>query len=157
MTGGTPLTRSAHERLQAELDELTTKGRVEIAQVIEKARSLGDLSENGDYHAAKDQQGKMEGRIRQLQQILEHAEIVEDSSGPAAVVAPGLIVGIRYEGDDDIERYYIGSIEERREDVIVVSHASPLGVALVGKKVGELVSYDAPSGPLKVEIVSIGE
>ena len=71
----TQLSRDAYDRLQAELDDLTTRGRVEIATAIERARELGDLSENGDYHAAKDDQGKMEARIRQLQAMLKNAEI----------------------------------------------------------------------------------
>src|SRR5687768_10251355 len=79
----TTLSRTAYERLQAELEDLTTRGRVEIAQQIEAARALGDLSENGDYHAAKDSQGKMEARIRQLEQLLSSATVIEggDASG----------------------------------------------------------------------------
>ena len=153
--GSTPLTKAAFERLQAELEDLTTRGRVQIAQTIQKARELGDLSENGDYHAAKDDQGKMEARIRQLQALLEDAQIV-DQSAAGDVVAPGLIVAIRYEGDDDVERYLIGSIEERPEGVSVISHGSPLGKALVGHKVGDKVDYDAPNGKLTVEVVAVG-
>jgi transcription elongation factor GreA len=160
MSSTTPLSRAAFERLQAELEDLTTMGRVRIANQIEKARSLGDLSENGDYHAAKDEQGKMEARIRQLQHLLSTAEIVEDPAdgGKAAnAVTNGSTVSIRYEGDDDIERYYIGSIEERRDDLTVISHGSPLGQALMGHKAGDTVEFEAPSGPLKVEIVAIGD
>ena len=81
MTDTHHLSRSAYERLQAELEDLTTRGRVEIARKIETARELGDLSENGDYHAAKEEQGKMEGRIRHIQVLLERAEIVEEVGG----------------------------------------------------------------------------
>jgi transcription elongation factor GreA len=152
---GTPLSRGAYERLHAELEDLTTRGRVQIARTIEKARQLGDLSENGDYHAAKDDQGKMEARIRQLQQLLEKAEIVEES--PAGdVIAAGSVVAIRYVGDDEVERYLLGSIEERRDDIAVISPGSPLGVALVGHVKGDKVSYEAPSGMLEVEIVEVG-
>ena len=91
------LSRSAYERLTAEFDDLTTRGRIEVADKIERARELGDLSENGDYHAAKDEQGHMEGRIRQLENILENAEIIE--AGADGVVAPGTIVTIVYDGD----------------------------------------------------------
>src|SRR5687768_17587818 len=108
----THLSREAYERLSTELQGLTTVGRTKIAQAIEAARNLGDLSENGDYHAAKDEQGRMEGRIRQLTAMLEHAQIVEDE-GPTGTVRPGSTVALRYEGDDDVERYYLGSIEER--------------------------------------------
>src|ERR1044071_7775992 len=93
------LSRAAYDRLQQELEELTTFGRVDIARKIETARELGDLSENGDYHAAKEEQGKMQGRILHLQAILENHEIVEAESG--GTVVPGSIVTIRYEGDDD--------------------------------------------------------
>ena len=150
----TQLTREAFDRLQAELEDKRTRGRVEIARAIEAARALGDLSENGDYHAAKDDQGKMESRIRHLQAILKQATIV-DTAGGSDTVAAGSVVSLRYEGDDDVERYLIGSIEERRDDVSVVSPGSPLGQALLGHKAGETVQYDAPSGSLKVEIVEI--
>jgi transcription elongation factor GreA len=150
----TQLSRDAYDRLQAELDDLTTRGRVEIATLIERARELGDLSENGDYHAAKDDQGKMEARIRQLQAMLKDAEIVDAPSGGSSVAA-GTIVTIRYEGDDDTERYLIGSIEERRDDVSVISPGSPLGQALVGRAAGDVVEYEAPGGTLKVEVVAV--
>jgi transcription elongation factor GreA len=150
----TQLSQEAYERLQAELEELTTHGRVEVARRIEAARALGDLSENGDYHAAKDDQGKMEARVRHLQAILKVATIVEVGQA-GGVIAAGSVVGLRYEGDDDVERYLIGSIEERRDDVSVVSPGSPLGQALLGHKAGDTVEYDAPSGSLKVEIVEV--
>jgi len=151
----TQLSRDAYDRLKAELDDLTTRGRTEIAGLIERARELGDLSENGDYHAAKDDQGKMEARIRQLQAMLKNAEIVDTSSGSSGAVGAGSIVTIKYEGDDDTERYLIGSIEERRDDVSVISPGSPLGQALVGKTAGDVVSYEAPGGTLKVEVVAV--
>ena len=154
-TTETHLSREAFDRLQAELDDLTTRGRVEIATLIERARELGDLSENGDYHAAKDDQGKMEARIRQLQAMLKNAEIVDSSSASGDTVAAGAVVTIRYEGDDDTERYLIGSIEERRDDVSVISPGSPLGQALVGRGAGDMVEYEAPGGVLKVEVVAV--
>src|SRR6187401_1100052 len=107
------LSQTAHDRLKAEHDDLVTRGRIDIARKIETARELGDLSENGDYHAAKEEQGKMEGRIRHLSRLLESATIVEDVD--AESVQPGCVVSVRYEGDDDVERYLVGSIEERRE------------------------------------------
>src|SRR3979411_1381113 len=99
------LSRTAFERLQEEHKQLTTFGRVDIARKIETARELGDLSENGDYHAAKEEQGKMEGRIRQLEALIKNAEIVE--VGESDVVVTGSIVGIKYEGDDETERFLI--------------------------------------------------
>jgi len=151
----TQLSRDAYDRLKAELDDLTTRGRVEIATLIERARELGDLSENGDYHAAKDDQGKMEARIRQLQAMLKDAEIVDASSASTGTVIAGSVVTIRYEGDEDTERYLIGSIEERRDDVSVISPGSPLGQALVGRSTGDVVEYEAPGGMLKVEVVAV--
>ncbi len=153
----TKLTQETHDRLSAELEDLTTRGRIEIAQAIESARALGDLSENGDYHAAKDAQGKMEARIRQLEGILKDAEIVEGSSD-SSVVAEGATVTLRYEGDDedDTQNYFVGSIEERQGDLPVASPSAPLGAALLGKAVGDVIEYQAPGGSLRVEIVSIG-
>jgi transcription elongation factor GreA len=149
------LSRSAYERLQEELTDLTTRGRVEIARKIETARELGDLSENGDYHAAKEEQGKMEGRIRHIQVLLERAEIVADESGGGEVRA-GSVVEIRYEGDDDTSRYLLGSIEERHDELDVISPGSPLGVALIGAKAGDTVGFEAPSGAtLRVEVVAV--
>lgn len=151
----TYLSPETHARLVEELEDLTTRGRIDIARAIEAARALGDLSENGDYHAAKDAQGKMEARIRQLQATLDQAVIVAASSAPAGVISTGTIVGFRYEGDDEVEHYLLGSIEERHGEYPVVSPGSPLGQALLGKKVGDVVTYDAPNGKLSVEIVSV--
>lgn len=150
----THLSAQAHQRLVDELEDLTTRGRVEIARQIEAARALGDLSENGDYHAAKDSQGKMESRIRQLQAMLADAVIVDPAARSAEVIA-GSVVGLRYSGDDEVESYLVGSIEERPDDLPVISVGSPLGQALLGHGAGEKVSYEAPNGALEVEIVSV--
>ncbi len=154
----TQLTRDTYERLQAELEDLTTRGRVEIAALIEAARALGDLKENGDYHAAKDSQGKMESRIRQLERMLKNATVVDGAAPSDGKVAHSSVVTLRYEGDDedDTADYFVGSIEERQGDLTVVSPGSPLGQALMGHAVGETVEYAAPGGSLRVEIVKIG-
>jgi transcription elongation factor GreA len=150
------LSQAAYDRLKAEYDDLTTRGRTDIARIIERARELGDLSENADYHAAKDDQGRMEARIRQLQAMLDRAQIV-DTSEADDVVAAGSVVTIRYEGDDDTERYLIGSIEERHDELDVISPGSPLGKALVGHRRGDTVEYQTPAGAtLKVELVDVG-
>lgn len=150
------LSREAYDRLKAEHDDLTTRGRIEIAKKIETARELGDLSENGDYHAAKEEQGKMEGRIIHLANLVENAEIVEVSDdGGELTVEAGCIVTIRYEGDDDVEKYLIGSIEERREGLTVISPGSPLGQALMGGAADDVVTFEAPNGPLNVTVVGI--
>jgi len=148
------LSQAAYDRLKAEFEDLTTRGRVEIASKIEAARELGDLSENGDYHAAKEEQGKMEGRIRQLSAMLENAEILQADNGEH--VSHGSVVAIRYADDDDVERYLIGSIEERHDDLEVISPSSPLGEALIGSAPGDSVTFTAPTGAeLQVEIVSV--
>ncbi len=150
------ITQETLEKLRAEYDHLTTVGRTEIARVIEAARLLGDLSENGDYHAAKDDQGKMESRIRQIDHVLRHHEIVERDS-ETTVVQHASIVQVVYEGDadDDFQEFFIGSIEERPEGVLVASPSSPLGSALLNREIGDLVEYEAPSGVLRVKIVGI--
>ncbi len=154
----TKLTQETYDRLEAELEDLTTRGRVDIAQAIEAARALGDLKENGDYHAAKDSQGKMESRIRQIQALLKDAEIVEGDQGADGKVATGTTVTLRYEGDDedDVQEFFVGSIEEKREGLAVVSPSAPLGQALLGRSTGDLVEYEAPTGVLRVEIVAVG-
>jgi transcription elongation factor GreA len=156
--GHTHLTRETYDRLQAELEDLTTRGRVEVAQAIENARALGDLSENGDYHAAKDAQGKMEARIRQLRTLVKTAEVVEDGAGGDGTVGHGAVVTLRYEGDDegDVQDFFVGSIEERRGDMPVVSPSAPLGKALIGRSAGDTIEYEAPGGVLRVEIVKVG-
>ena len=148
------LSQKAYDRLKAEHDELTTVGRVDIARKIEAARELGDLKENGDYHAAKDHQGHMEARIRQLASMLENCEIVDGADGD--IVEPGALVQLRYEGDDDVDSYFYGSVEERGVEHDIISPGSPLGQALVGAQVGDTVEFESPTGALlKVEVVSI--
>jgi len=148
------LSQKAYDRLKAEHDELTTVGRVDIARKIEAARELGDLKENGDYHAAKDHQGQMEARIRQLAAMIENCEIVEGTEGDE--VAPGSVVELRYEGDDDTDTYFYGSVEERGVEHDIISPGSPLGLALLGRKVGERVDFTSPTGAtLTVEVVAI--
>ena len=156
-TEPTKLTQATHERLVAELEDLRTRGRVDIAQQIEAARALGDLSENGDYHAAKDAQGKMESRIRKLQAMLKQVEIVDESGADDGSISLGSTVTLRYEGDDedDTQQFFVGSIEERQGDLPVVSPSSPLGQVLEGHAAGDTVEYETPGGVLKVHIVAV--
>ena len=154
MSDRIPLSQDAYDRIKAEHEQLTTEWRLDIARKIEAARELGDLSENGDYHAAKEEQGKMEARIRDIQALLLDAEIIEATDTDS--VSPGHVVAIRYEGDDDAERYLIGSIEEKGGEHEVLTPGSPLGKALMGARVGDWIEFDSPTGmPLKVEIVEI--
>jgi transcription elongation factor GreA len=141
------LSRAAYDRLKAEFDDLTTRGRIEVAEKIERAREEGDLRENAGYHAAKDEQGHMEGRIRQLEHMLENAEIVEDQYAYTIV----------YEGDSDdmAERYVVGHVEEVVEGAEVISSSSPLGAALQGATAGQSVTYEAPNGSLTVKVLQV--
>jgi transcription elongation factor GreA len=150
------LSQSAYDRLQAELHDLTTRGRIEVADKIERARELGDLSENGDYHAAKDEQGHMEGRIRHLEAILENSEIVEVADD--GHVKPGSVVTVLFDGDDedDAMTYILASLEERHDQYEMMSPQSPLGQALIGASAGDTVTYETPTGAmLRVEVVSV--
>ena len=138
------------------MEELTTRGRIDSGRKIETARELGDLSENGDYHAAKEEKGKMEARIVHLQRLLLDAEIVAELDEDLNNVVPGSIVSVLYDGEDDPERLLVGSIEEQRDDVAVVSPGSPLGEALLGASVGDRITFEAPGGDLMVQVVAIG-
>lgn len=151
------LSQAAHDRLSAELQELTTRGRIEIADKIEAARKLGDLSENGDYHAAKEEQAKLEGRIVHLTRILTNAEIIDAGNGSDRDfgVILGSVVTVLYDGDDEPERFLVGVIEERQDDVVVVSPGSPMGEALLGAAEGDAVEFDSPAGRQKVTVVEV--
>ena len=137
------LTQDAFDRLKAELDQLSGEGRTEIAKRIEAAREEGDLKENGGYHAAKEEQGKMEARIRQLTQLLENA-VVGAKPADDGVVEPGMVVTVDMFGDD--LTFLLGSREIADGDLEVYSEKSPLGAALNGKKVGDTATYEAPNG-----------
>ena len=150
------ITQETLDKLKAEWQHLTTVGRTEIARTIESARLMGDLSENGDYHAAKDSQVKMESRIRQIDNVIRNHEIVARDAHADAVQYAS-IVQVVYEGDaeDDFQEFFIGSIEEKPEGVLVASPTSPLGAALLDHAIGETVEYEAPSGVLRVKIVGL--
>lgn len=150
------LTQADFDRLQAELEELSGPGREDIVGKIETARSEGDLKENGGYHAAKDEQGKLEARIRQLTQLLRSAQVGEapDTGGKAAA---GMVVTVRFEGDDDTEKFLLGSREGSGGGLEqVYSPQSPLGQAVTGHRAGETVSYQTPNGiTINVEVVDV--
>ena len=162
-TKRTWLTQEAYDRLEKELEQLSGPGRREIAVKIEEARSEGDLKENGGYHAAKEEQGKMEARINRIEEILATAEIGE--ANPAdGIVKQGLMVSCKLNGSP--QQFYLGShevfegteFEEQIEDgdLDVYSPDSPIGLVVIGKKVGETVSYTAPNGKeIKVEITGL--
>ncbi|MBT5576830.1 transcription elongation factor GreA [Pontimonas sp.] len=148
------LTQEAYDRLALELEQLTTVGRAEVAKRIEVAREEGDLKENGGYHAAKDDQAKMEGRIRNLTDMLKHA-IVGDHPASSGVVEPGTVVTAHIHGDE--EKFLLGSRELAGDtDLDVYSEQSPLGQAITGLKIGESSTYTAPNGAeIAVEILNV--
>ncbi|KQN41759.1 transcription elongation factor GreA [Frigoribacterium sp. Leaf44] len=149
------LTTDAHDRLQAELDTLSGEGRREIASRIEAAREEGDLKENGGYHAAKDEQGKMEARIRTLINLLKHAT-VGDSTAADGIVGPGTVVTATIAGDEST--FLLGNREiiAAGSDLSVYSETSPLGQAINGLKVGTTTSYTAPNGKeISVSITNV--
>jgi transcription elongation factor GreA len=149
------LTRDAHERLRAELDRLRTEGRQEMAARLRRAREHGDIRENAEYDAAKDAQGLMEARIRDLERLLKDPDIVEGPV-PADEALPGVLVTVRIEEDQEEETYLLAASKEERIDGLrTVTADSPLGSALLGRKVGERVSYQAPGGRFACQIVRL--
>lgn len=147
------LTQEAYDRLKAELDELIVK-RPEVAHEINARREEGDLRENGGYHAAKEEQGKQESRIRQLELLLREAKVGQPPTESTAA-GPGMVVSVRFDGDDEAERFLIGSREiGATSDLQVYSPESAMGAAISGHSVGESVTYSAPNGrKITVEIV----
>jgi transcription elongation factor GreA len=152
-TKKTPLTQEAYDRLRAELDYLEGEGRAKVIDEIARARAHGDLSENAEYHAAKDQQGLQEARARQIRQMLDSADIIQGDDDE--VVKPGKLVTVRFGDDDASETYLIGLREEKGGAHDVLTPDSPMGRALVGHSTGESVSVSAPAGDMRVHIVAI--
>jgi transcription elongation factor GreA len=153
-TSVTWLTQDAYDRLSGELEHLSVAGRTEIAKKIEIAREEGDLKENGGYHAAKEEQGKIEARIRVLTQLLRNAN-VGDAPQSHGVVEPGMVVTATIQGDRSV--FLVGNREMADgTDIDVYSEGSPLGTAIIGLKVGESRSYTAPNGKsITVEILDV--
>ena len=152
------LTQEAADRLSAELANLETTGRSEIIKKIEAARAEGDLKENGGYHAAREEQGKIEARIRQLKHMLENAEIGTAPKNADGLISPGMRVTVEIMGDE--MEFLLGSREISSGDLDVYSEKSPLGAAVMGAKIGDTKTYNAPNGKtisvkiLKAEVYS---
>jgi transcription elongation factor GreA len=153
-TAVTWLTQESYDRLSKELEELIAN-RPAMAREINDRREEGDLKENGGYHAAREEQGKQEGRILQLRQLLREAKVGEAPNADGTA-GPGMVVTVRFEGDSDTETFLIGSREESETtDLDVYSSGSPLGKALTGAKQGETVSYETPNGKtMKLTLVA---
>jgi len=154
------LTQEAHDKLVTELTYLKGEGRAQVSAKIGRARDEGDLSENGGYHAAREEQGQMEARIRQLSAMLENAKVGEPPSVDSGI-QPGATVTIYYDDDpDDVDTFLLGSREMVGIDpdvhVDVYSPQSPLGAAVVGAKTGDTVTYRTPAGKtISVTIVEV--
>ena len=152
-TAETWLTQEAYDRLTSELEHLSGAGRDEIAHKIEIAREEGDLKENGGYHAAKEEQGKIEARIRQLTALLRSAKVGNPPDD--GVVEPGMVVTAKIAGEKST--FLVGNREIAGDsDLDVYSEQSPLGVAIIGHKQGDTVTYTAPNGKeITVELLTV--
>jgi transcription elongation factor GreA len=146
------LTPSAFDKLKDQLTEREGPVRERIVEAIATARAHGDLSENAEYHAAREEQAHNEAKIKELRYKIENAEIVETFDD--GVVQLGMLVVLRYEGDDTEETYYVGSREEKGE-YDVLTPESPIGKSLLGQSAGDVVTPTVPSGDLKIEIVEV--
>lgn len=151
------VTQEAYDRLQQELDHLRGDVRADITAKIAAARDEGDLKENGGYHAAREEQGKTEARIRQLEEMMNRAEIGERRADDG-IVESGMIITVKFKGDKVTESFLLGSRDllarDSAIDHTVYSPESPLGSAILGKSKGQSASYEAPNGKtLTVEIV----
>lgn len=149
------LTSEGYLELETELNFLKTDKREEVLNTLKEARALGDLSENAEYTAAREEQGKLESRIKEVEYILEHAVIIEDAATEEGVVSIGSTVSLQYEGDDDIEEYRIVGSQEADPFNNKISNESPIAHAILNKKVGSVVEVSSPDGVYKVKIVKV--
>jgi transcription elongation factor GreA len=149
------LTREGLSKLEAELEELTTRGRKDIAERINAAKELGDISESGEYEDAKNQQAHLEGRIREIKNILSRAQLIEDEQNGHSEVRVGSRVTVRIDGESDEESWTIVGSTEARPREGKISNESPIGSALLGKRVRQKVTVETPSGQMKLTIVKI--
>ena len=152
----TLLTLQGYQELKDELDHLINVKRPENIKAIKDARSLGDLSENADYDAARNEQAELEGRIKQLEKLLENVEIIDSLKQDTDVVSVGNTVSIKYMDDsDDVEEYQIVGSQEADPFASKISNESPIAQALMNHKVGDVVDVESPNGVYQVEITAI--
>lgn len=147
------LTKEGLEEVKAELDDLKQNVRPEVIQQIKEARAQGDLSENAEYHAARDRQGHVEARIKELEYIVDNATIIEE--GKKDKVSIGSKVEIKYIDDDEVEEYSIVGSTEADPFENKISNESPIAIGIIGKKKGDKVTIESPNGSYEIEIVSI--
>lgn len=149
------LTRDGRARLEAELEDLSTRGRKDIAERINAAKELGDISESGEYEDAKNSQAHLEGRIREIKSILSRAQLIDEENGHASEVRVGSRVTVRVDGEEEDETWTIvGSTEAKPRDG-KISNESPIGSALLGKRPRQKVQVQTPDGVMKMTVVKI--
>ena len=149
------LTSEGYLELETELNYLKTDKRKEVLSSLKEARALGDLSENAEYDSAREEQGKLEARIKEVEYILEHATIIDDGGNDKDVVNIGCTVTLQYEGDDEVEEYRIVGSQEADPFNNKISNVSPIAAAILNKKVGQTVEVNSPQGVYNVKIVSV--
>lgn len=147
------VTEEGLKELKEELEDLTTNVRPEVINAIKEARALGDLSENAEYHAAKDKQSVVEARIRELEYLIENAIVITE--GDSSEVRIGSTVEIKYIDDDEVEEYKIVGSTEADPFENKISNSSPIAQAIIGKKVNDIASVESPNGSYEVQIISI--
>lgn len=147
------LTKDGIAEVAAELDNLKQNVRPEVISQIKEARAQGDLSENAEYHAAREKQGHVEARIKELEYLLDNATLIEE--GKRNIVEVGATVEIKYDDDDETETYYIVGSTEADPFENKISNESPIAKAIMGKKKGDKVEVESPNGNYFVEVVSI--
>lgn len=149
------LTKEGLRKLEEELEDLKTNQRAEVVQEIEIAKGFGDLSENAEYSAAREKQSRIEGRILELQEMIEHAELIDTDAQPSDAANVGSVVRVydlEYEEEDE---YKIVGATEADPSKLFVSSESPIGAGLIGARVGEVVEIETPGGIVKLRILSI--
>ena len=149
------LTSEGFLELENELNYLKTEKREEVLSTLKEARSLGDLSENAEYDTARDEQSKLEARIKEVEYILEHATIIDEESGQDGIVNIGSTVSLQYDGEDETEEYKIVGSQEADPFNNKISNESPIAAAILNKKQGSVVEVTSPDGVYKVKIVKV--
>lgn len=147
------LTKEGLNELQEELKDLKENKRPEVINQIKEARAQGDLSENAEYHAAKDKQGQIEARIKEIEYLIDNATLISNTK--SSTVKIGSTVEIEYVEDKETDTYQIVGSTEADPFENKISNESPIAIAIIGKKVGETVSIDSPNGSYDIKIVSI--
>lgn len=149
------LTQEGKTQLEAELERLVRYDRREVAERINAAKELGDISESGEYEDAKNSQALLEGRISEIKSMLSRAQIIDSDTNGTVEVRIGSSVTVKFEGDDEEETWTIVGSAEASPRVGRISNESPIGAAILGKRVKDVVTVDTPNGPQKITITRI--